>query len=519
MKRAFCILLAMLMLPVLSINASAEELTGMTAAEIVSQMGIGWNLGNTFDATDGDPADVYSQEQSWGNPIVDEALIKRVKEAGFTTIRIPVTWYRYVADDGNYTIDPAFMARIKEVVDMAYAEGFYVILNMHHEAWLNTKTLDKDYEQIGVQLAAMWKQIAAAFADYDQHLIFESMNEPRMAGTAAEWTGNKAGSDAVNYLNQVFVDVIRTDAQGHNGERALMIPGYAASSSTALMAAIKIPTWNGAQAENIVISVHCYNPYDFCLSDKMEVFDRKNKQHTGSIDTVFSNIQRLFLDKGIPVVMGETGATNTNNNTASRENWAYHVGYKAAAYGVPICIWDNGHNNTSGGECHAWVRRSQNPKLRSQANPLPFPTVVECLFAGAASIEWGTGREERAPAKSMLNGTLLWSNSAGQTISEAASIALDSKAEWYAQGRQFAVVYKGDAVPELVFSVAGKDDTIRVAPDMTNPMGDKKVAWFSYNAVTKACTAEGVDDLAQLSKVQIATNASNTIYELCYVSK
>ncbi len=519
MMRVLCMLLAVLLCAAaLPVEATAEELTGMTATEIVAQMRIGWNMGNTFDATGGDPADVYSQEQSWGNPIVDEALIQRVKDAGFNTIRIPVTWYRHVAEDGSYTINPAFMARIKEVVDLAYDRGLYVILNMHHEAWLNTATMDKDYEQIGVQLAAMWKQIADTFADYDQHLIFESMNEPRMAGTGAEWTGNKAGCDAVNYLNQVFVDVIRTDAKGNNGQRALMIPGYAASSSTTLMAAIDMPVWNGTQAENIIISVHCYNPYDFCLSDKMVVFDRSNKQHTSSIDTVFSNIQRLFLDKEIPVIMGETGATNTANNTEARESWAYHVGAKAAAYGVPICIWDNGNNNTSGGECHAWVRRSQNVKLRSQKNPLPFPTVVEALFEGASSIEWGTGREARAAAKSMLNGTLLWSNSEGLTIGGSNGVSVSSKAEWYAAGRQFAVVYSGDGKPRLAFTAAD-GNVIGVDSDMTNPMGDKKVAWFSYNTMVKACSAAGATDPAQLSKLQILTDSSAVVYELCYVGK
>lgn len=518
MKKVLCMLLTLLLLPVLPTTVSAEELTGMTATEIVAQMRIGWNLGNTFDATGGDPSDVYSQEQSWGNPIVDEALIKRVKEAGFTTIRIPVTWYRHVADDGSYSINPAFMARIRAVVDLAYAEGMFVILNMHHEAWLNTATMDKDYVQIGVQLSAMWKQIAAAFADYDQHLIFESMNEPRMAGTSIEWTGNRAGSEAVNYLNQVFVDAIRTDAVGYNGERALMIPGYAASSTSTLMGAIEISMWRGAQAENIVISVHCYNPYDFCLSDKMVNFDRNNKQHTSSIDTVFSNIQRLFLDQGIPVVMGETGATNTQNNTVDRENWAYHVGMLSAAYGVPICIWDNGYNDTSGGECHAWVRRSQNPKLRSQKNPLPYPTVVESLFAGAASVEWGMGREVREPAKSMLNGTLLWSNSKGRAISEAAPVVLDNKAEWYAQGRQFAVVYSGEGTPQLAL-MTGDNVVVEVAPDMINPMGDKKVAWFACNTVINACTDNGVEAPAQLTKLQIVTETSSTIYELCYVGK
>lgn len=520
MRRPFCLLSVLLLCMIFPLTSSAEELTGMTATEIVSCMRIGWNLGNTFDATGGDPADVYSQEQSWGNPIVDEALMKRVKEAGFNTIRIPVSWYRHVSDDGAYTINPAFMARIKEVVDLAYDQELYVILNTHHEAWLNVSTLDKDYEKIGVQLAAMWKQIADTFADYDQHLIFESMNEPRMAGTSIEWTGNKAGGEAVNYLNQVFVDTVRTDAKGYNDERALMIPGYAASSSTGMMSLITIPTRNGVQAENIIISVHCYNPYDFCLSDKMVEFDRTNRQHTSSIDTVFSNLQRLFLDKGIPVIMGETGATNTGNNTAARESWAYHVGSKAAAYGVPICIWDNGNNKTSGGECHAWVRRIQNPKLRSQANPLPFPTVVESLFAGATSIEWGTGREERAPAKSMLNGTLLTSSSSGMSINADKGVTLDSKAEWYAAGRQFAVVYSGKAMPALNFMTgdSGKP-AFTLAPDMTNPMGNKQVAWFSYQAVQHACVANGVEDFAEITKLSVTANDSVVFYELCYVGK
>ncbi len=520
MNRALCILLtAMLMMSLIPTTACAETLTGLTANEIVARMRIGWNAGNTFDATGGDPADVLSQEQSWGNPIVDADLIKRVKDAGFTTLRLPVTWYRHISNDGAYTIDPAFMARIKEVVDMAYDQELFVILNMHHENWVDIPTLDVDYEQVGVELAAVWTQIADTFAAYDQHLIFESMNEPRMAGTSIEWTGNKAGSDAVNYLNQVFVDTIRKDAKGYNGERALMIPGYAASSSTSLMAAIEIPTWNGAQAENIVISVHCYSPYDFCLSDKQTAFDPKNRQHTGSIDTVFSSIQRLFLNKGIPVIMGETGATNTGNNTEARENWARYMGEKAAAYGVPICIWDNGNNNTSGGECHAWVRRKINERLRSQKTPLPFPTVVESLFAGAASIEWGSGREQVAPAKSQLNGTLLWANTDGLEIaaSDNAALKLASKAEWYAQGRQFASIYTGSAV-QLLLDAAGQQ--IVVEPDMTNPMGEKAVAWFSYKKVMDACAVAGITAPEQISSMSVAvSDGSAVVYELCYVGK
>ena len=383
MKKLLCALLAMMLsVPALTVYAAGEDLTGMTAHEIVDMMGMGWNLGNTFDATGGSKLNVYSQETSWGNPRVNETLIKRVKEAGFKTIRIPVTWYRQLSKDGSYIIEPAFLARVKEVVDMAYAEGLFVIINMHHEAWLNSKTLDKDYEKIGVQLAAIWTQLAVTFADYDQHLIFESMNEPRMAGTSVEWTGNEAGYAAVNYLNQVFVNTIRKDAKGHNGERALMIPGYAASSSNAPMLAIKIPEWEGKQADNIIVAIHSYTPYDFCLSDTQVNFNRLFTSHTMAIDMVFYSIKGMFLDKGIPVVMGETGATN-KDNTVAREHWAYYMGKKAATYGIPIIIWDNGHNGNSGGECHSWLNRKETGEMS------PHPTVLQALFDGAASVEWG----------------------------------------------------------------------------------------------------------------------------------
>lgn len=383
MKKVLCFLAALLFLA-LNLTASAEELTGLTAHEIVAQMGLGWNLGNTFDAMHGNQKNVYSQEQSWGNPKVEPELIHKVKEAGFSTIRIPVTWFTQLSNDGTYTINPAFLARVKEVVDYAYAEGLFVIINIHHEEWLNSPTLDKDYEQIGVQLAAIWRQLADCFAEYDQHLLFEGMNEPRMKGTSAEWNGTLEGSKAVNYLNQVFVNTIRTDAKGHNDERALLIPSYSASCSAVQMNRVEIPQWNGEQAKNIIASVHSYTPYDFCLSDNSSSFKLNNFSNTFSVDAVFYGIKSSFLEKGIPVIMTETGATNTNDNNEDRANWAYYMGVKSATYGVPIVIWDNGAYGTSGGECHVWINRRGNALS-------PIPEVLEKLFEGAASVEWGSG--------------------------------------------------------------------------------------------------------------------------------
>lgn len=386
MKKVLCTLMAaMLLLTMLPMSASADELTGMSAMEIVSQMGLGWNLGNTFDATGGNARDIYSQEQSWGNPKVTPELIHKVKEAGFKTIRIPVTWYRQLSKDGTYTIKPEFMARVKEVVDMAFAEGLFVIINMHHEEWLNTPKLAENQVQIGEQLVAIWTQIADTFADYDQHLIFEGMNEPRMKGTGVEWNGNAEGVAAVNYLNQLFVNTVRGSAKGHNGERMLMIPAYAASSSSALLSTIEIPQWEGKQAENIAISAHSYTPYDFCLADTQTKFYRILPSYTTEIDMIFYSIRHLFLSKGIPVVIGETGATN-KDNPDPRAQWAYYMGMQSSSFGVPIVIWDNGNNGNSGGECHAWIER------RGEGIS-PWPTVLDALFEGAASVEWGKLRQ------------------------------------------------------------------------------------------------------------------------------
>ena len=383
MKKMMCALAAavVLLASMLLLSASAEELTGLTASEIVAQMGLGWNLGNTFDATGGNTKDVYSQEQSWGNPKVTPELIHKVKEAGFKTIRIPVTWYRQLSKDGSYTINPAFLARVKEVVDMAYNEGLFVILNMHHEEWLNNKNLVADQVKIGEQLTAIWTQLADAFAEYDQHLIFEGMNEPRLKGTSAEWNGSKEGYEVVNTLNQLFVSTIRGNSKGHNGERALMIPGYAASNSSAALNAIELPQWEGKQAENIILSVHSYTPYDFCLADTQVNFNRLFTSNTTQIDMIFYTLKGMFLNNGVPVVIGETSATNKDNTTA-REHWAYYMGMKAATYGIPIVIWDNGHNGNSGGECHAWIDRRGDGLS-------PWPTVLNALFEGAASVEWG----------------------------------------------------------------------------------------------------------------------------------
>ena len=375
--RAIAFVMALILLigvcPVTS-KAENEKLTGKTAWEITQMMGKGWNLGNTFDATGGNKNDVYSQETSWGNPKVTKELIDGVKEAGFTTIRIPVTWYKHIDRSNGYKINDAFLDRVNQVVDYAFDNELFVILNLHHENWVNDKNIHENYKEIGKELSAVWNQLADRFAEYDQHLIFESMNEPRAVGKDYEWNGNQACYDAVNYLNQVFVDCIRGNGKGNNPERAIMIPGYAASSNPSVLKSIQIPQYNGKDAENVIISVHCYSPYNFCLSDNQDSFNPKNTQDTADITSLMSNLKSLFLSKGIPVVIGECGATNTRDNDEARKIWFTYFGDITSEYGIPAVVWDNGAKGNSGGECHNYFVR--------KTGEMAYPELLSAFIYG-----------------------------------------------------------------------------------------------------------------------------------------
>ncbi len=364
----------MQMIP-LRANAAEETLTGKTANEITDMMGKGWNLGNTLDSTGGNKTDIYSHETAWGNPKITKELIDGVKAAGFKTIRIPITWADYIDKNNGYEIYPEYMARVKEVVDYAYEDGLFVIINVHHESWVNRKDIDTAYVETGKELVAVWKQISDTFADYDQHLIFEGMNEPRAQGTSYEWTGTNDCYDAVNYLDQLFVETVRGNGKGYNNERMLMVPGYAASSNPSVLKSIKLPELNGETASNLCVSVHCYSPYDFCLTDKQTTFDAKNSGDTADIKTLFNNLNSLFVSNGIPVVIGECGATNSGDNYSARQAWFAYMGKISTEYNIPTIVWDNGVNGTSGGECHYYFNRNTG-EVYSQE-------LVDAFIAGA----------------------------------------------------------------------------------------------------------------------------------------
>lgn len=320
-------------------DSSGGNSSAKTAEQIVADMKIGWNLGNTFDSANCTwLTNKLECETAWGNPKTTKSMITAVKKAGFNTIRIPVSWGDHIDDSGK--IDKAWLDRVQEVVDYAYDNDMYIILNMHHDNnWIPLDT--KNEAAVTKKYQNVWKQIAERFKNYDEKLLFEGRNEPRTEGSANEWNGGtKAERDVLNRMYEAFVSTVRSTG-GNNKTRILVIAPYAASVSYTAMAALKIP-----DDDRVIVAVHSYSPYNVALNGDMayKTFDNNGKRE---IDGVFENINKVYLSKGIPVIMDEFGVTD-KGNTAERVKIVKYYLSTAEKYGVPCVWWDNGATGTGG---------------------------------------------------------------------------------------------------------------------------------------------------------------------------
>ena len=315
------------------------------ALALVRDMKAGWNLGNTFDAVNctwlQNPLDY---ESGWCGVKTSEKLIGALQAAGFRTLRIPVSWHEHMSED--FLLDADWLDRVYEVASWAYGRGMYVILNIHHDNEKGFYYPDSEHaESSGAYMRAVWSQLAEKFADWDEHLIFEGINEPRLKDTRYEWwwtAGDPACRDAMEQivrLNQVFVDTVRA-AGGKNGDRYLMVPAYDANPDYACADAFRLPE---DSAENrIILSVHAYTPYDFALEQPgISRFSLENKAQLSSVSGFLDRLYRKYVAQGIPVVVGEFGAMEKQGNLQDRVDWVSWYVASARARGIPCCWWDN----------------------------------------------------------------------------------------------------------------------------------------------------------------------------------
>ena len=331
-----------------------EKMKKISVWDIVNDIRIGWNLGNTLDAVtmnlkyDSDP---LRWETCWGNPITTEKMIEDILAAGFNLIRVPVSWERHT--DSNLVITPSWLGRVKEVVDYAYSKGAYVILNVHHEGW-NFPFYD-NRDRAREVAEKLWLQIADYFKDYDEHLIFETQNEPRKIHTPLEWTGgDQEGWDVVNDVNEVCIKTIRSTG-GCNLYRAVMLPTYAASMSSCAISAWKNPTGD----DRVIASIHAYVPYRFALSTK-EDGELEWERTDAVIDRMMKDIRTHFTDKGVPAILGECGALVRVTDRETRLEWAEYFFGKASEIGMPCVWWDNNNFTPGHGETFGLYDRREN---------------------------------------------------------------------------------------------------------------------------------------------------------------
>lgn len=328
-------------------------------------LGVGWNLGNQMDAHNNG----VSGETAWGNAKATQATFDAVKKAGFTSVRIPVTWMGHVGDAPDYKIDEAWLDRVAELVGYAEKAGLKALVNIHHDGgdskyWLNiidAAKSDETNNKVKAQLKAMWTQIAEKFKNTGDFLMFESMNEIHDGKWG--WGDNRTdGGKQYRVLNewqQVFVDAVRA-VGGKNTDRWLGVCGYSANP-TLTMENLKIP--EDKTKGRIMVSVHDYGPTEYTLECKYSEWG-----HTGATDkkapgdvnesyftNLFQKLKTTFIDKGYPVYLGETGNCYRGDARAEqfRKYFLEYVAKAARTYGLSVILWDNG-TKRSGRECHGY---------------------------------------------------------------------------------------------------------------------------------------------------------------------
>ena len=354
-----------------SSTAHQGEIKDISSVELVKDMKIGWSLGNTLDAGNESNRGQApgSIEKSWGNPDTTKEMIDEIKKAGFNVLRVPTTWDWSTGDAPDYKISEEWLARVKEVVDYGMANDMYVILNIHHETWHDP--LEENYEAASDRLKKVWTQIGNYFENYDEHLIFEGLNEPRVRKSDEEWNGGSpATREIVNKLDADFVSTIRS-LGGNNKLRHLMIPGYAASSSEVALKDLKIPE----NDDKLIVSVHAYTPYNFALAEGKPgaLWVACKEGFTADIDALANTLKTLFIDKGQAVIIGEFGA-RSKDNEKYRAEWAKYYVTKMNTIGVPCVWWDNGAFTGNGELFGLLDRRTLEWK---------YPLVKEALISAA----------------------------------------------------------------------------------------------------------------------------------------
>jgi uncharacterized repeat protein (TIGR02543 family) len=320
-----------------------------TASQVVSQMTIGWNIGNSLEVPNG--------ETGWGNPVVSQTLINAVKAAGFNSIRIPCAWDSH-ANQTTFVIDATWLARVKEVVDYCITNNMYVILNIHWDGgWLEEHPLYSYQTAVNAKQKTYWTQIANYFKTYNEHLLFAGTNEVH----ADYGTPTTENITVQQSYNQTFVDAVRATG-GNNSTRPLIVQTYNTNIWHGLNY-FSLPT--DPASNRLIVEVHNYDPYDFTLNTSgsclywgasFPVQSACTWAQESYFDDLFSKVKTKWINNGVPVIIGEYGVIKRTSlsgqqlidHIAARQYYLKYVTAAALTNGIKSFYWDNGVNANNG---------------------------------------------------------------------------------------------------------------------------------------------------------------------------
>nr|WP_232625148.1 cellulase family glycosylhydrolase [Micromonospora sagamiensis] len=320
------------------------------AMTAVAAMQPGWNLGNSLDS-------VGSDETAWGNPRITPELLDNVRAQGFRSIRIPVTWSAHLGGAPSYPIEAAYLNRVKEVVDWALADGFYVMINIHHDSWQWVNTMPTDRTNVLNKYNAIWTQLATAFRGSSSKLVFESVNEPQFTGSS----GDAQNATLLHELNTSFHRIVRASG-GNNATRLLVLPTLHTSSEQARVDEL-LTTFTGLNDRYLIATVHFYGYWPFSVN--VAGGTRFDATVQKDLTDAFDRVHDAFVARGIPVIIGEYGLLGFDRHTGTVQQgeklkFFEFLGHYARTKKLTTMLWDNGQH------FHRTGFRWQDPELFAQ---------------------------------------------------------------------------------------------------------------------------------------------------------
>ena len=353
-KKSYLLKLPLSLLLLFSLSSFGHGEPGVmreiSTMELDKDMGLGWNLGNTLEATGDWITGVFvaNYETAWGMPVTRKEMIDGLAAIGFKTVRIPVAWSNLMAPD--YTIYPKLMERVEEVVNYVLDNNMYAIINIHWDGgWI--KNASKDYEGVLKKYRAIWTQVAERFKDYSDYLIFEALNEEGyyedIWNPYSKQGDKKKAYGILNSLNQEFVNIVRASG-GNNAKRHLLIAGYATDLYWTIDEEFKMPE---DPANRLAVSIHYYYPSTFTILENDASWGKAARTwgSRAEVEQVWRDmevIKKHFVARGIPVILGEYGATKKNKDIASVNKYILTVAEAALDTGICPILWDtNAHYN------------------------------------------------------------------------------------------------------------------------------------------------------------------------------